>query len=1138
MESNVREERIKIFRQELYTLENEGCIPGNIVEIVAKAHHQYHLNLLQQETIQSSTSAGNKNAIHLKPDIKKPQKVKKPLTPEEIRERNIIWSLNIGVIFLLIGGLFVATSNWQSMSSMLKCGLIAMVSLLFYGLSLLTKKVLHINKTAFAFTVLGSLFVPIFILSLGSFGFLGTYLSINGEGKYFLGTLGSLVPILVYIWFAHKLDSRLFVWFTYISFTAGIAFFLAGLQLSMDSFYLGLMLLNVIYLVLYHFTKNRMSIELFTKEFVPFVQVNLVLSTLFMLFLYDNQLAYSFNLFLTAIIYLSMIYVSGKKEYHFVFSVMLVYAAYQLFEHSNLKTFAAIGYALTGVGVVFVPRLFKGEFSLDKAFQYTSAVISGFAFIYISFEGMVLRTGGPSIVLMIAYFVVAANFIYLSNNVPLRLFPYLSSAFLASALYEAAALVLTPIHVIHFPVPMFLAGLLLFLMFGTLLITTKHVKNIQLSARDIGLGLMGLAVFTGFAFSYWRELGVMLFLLLPPVYFMSKNEHRMILKEAAIWILPSSLGLSVTAFGEEIISRYPNYYDQCGESINFTAGAIVVLLSCIGWKKGKEVQLTRASMYVSQVLYSISMVYAIGGPINLVWLQPLIFILGIGMYAILYKSVCTKWVPILISTAALLSYYSVFHSIMMKIELNQIANALILTTGSVLMLVIAYLFLKKDSLLANAFAWTGHVIYPLTLEHTYFAFHDVVSLCSIPAILVYGLSTRFTKAEWKIKVYLYGSFTSLLFVISTSVDRLGMERFGYYVFPITSTLIFIFYIFASPEFRKRTAYYLVPFSFIGVISVLMTYPFSWQPFLVIIVYTVSILFYLHKINWDLLVSLPLFLAFLATVEFLFVTGLNVVGKFLLTGGIGVITAAAGLIIYKHLINGRVLRNLKVDAFTAISFLYFWLMYFFENNQIWTHILPGILISALILLQTTRVPKSYSLFMTIIGAVYILQPYYSMIIELDIPSIWGREVIVLPWIALVIFFRIKLKGKYSMITKPLEWGILLIVSLLLVQDGLSSSTIYDAIILGSLSLISMLFGMVLQIKSYFFVGSSVLLLNVFLQTRPYWGNMPWWGYLLIVGFILITVASFNEWHKQKLSKGESTFIINLKNKTINKLMQWD
>jgi hypothetical protein len=1137
MDSKLSDERIRIFRKELLTLEKEGYLPENIVETVAKAHHLYYIDLLQTEAAQQATSIKVEPLKQEKVANKKPQKIKRKLAPEEIRERNITWSLNIGVIFLLIGGLFVATSNWQTMSSFMKSGLIALVAILFFGLAFLTKKVLHIEKTAFAFTVLGSLFLPIFILSLGWFGLLGSYLSINGEGRYFLGTLGSMLPIIAYVWFARNLESRLFVWFTFVSITGGVAFFLAGIHQRMDSFYLCLMFLNIIYILLYNLIKKRNLMSLFTKEFVPFIQVNLVLCTLFMLFLYDNQMAHSFNLFLTAVIYLAMIYVSGKKEYHFVFSLMIVYASYQLFEHSNFKTFSAIGYAMIGFGVVFVPKLLKREFSLDKTFQVTSAVISGLTFIYITFEGMLLRDGQSSIILMIAYFVVAANFIYLTNNLMQRLFSYLSTVFLAAALYEAVTLILKPIDVIHFPMSLFLTGFILLIIFGILLIT-KHVKNIQRSAKNIGLAIMGMAVLTGIAFSNWWELGIMLMLLLFASYLIYKKDTRPIFKEAALWILPSALGLSLTAFGEEVNSQYPGYTNQFGEAVNLAAGAIVVLLSSFGWKKVKEVQLSRISFFVSQILYSISIVQAIGGSINEEWVQPLILIFGVGMYTFLFKKIGAKWVPFLISITAFVSYFSIIHSISMKFELNHTINSLIASTGAILMLMIAYLFLKKDLSVANGFAWTGNVFYPITLAYTYFAFHYESILSFFPGVVVYGLSAMFTRSEWKIKVYLYGSFTSLLFAISTGMDRLDLQSFGYYVFPFTSALIFIFYIFTGTLYRKRTTYYIVPFSFLGIFSVLITYPFSWEPFMVAVFYSVGILIFLHSIKWDIFSAIPLFFAFLATAELSFFTVLPEEGKLLLTGGMGTISAFIGSLTYKQLVNGNSIKRLKIDTYTATSFLYFLLMYYFENDQIWTKGLPGILISVAILLQSKRVPERYSQLTTILGAFYLLQPYYSMMIELNIPALWEREVLVLPWIAIIIFIRIKLKAQYTYLTKLIEWGILITVSLALIQDGLSSSTIYDAIILGTLSLISMLVGMFIQIKSYFFVGSAVLLLNVFLQTRPYWGNMPWWGYLLIVGFILIAVASFNEWNKQKISKGETTFIMTLKDKTINKLKHWD
>jgi hypothetical protein len=96
----------------------------------------------------------------------------------------------------------------------MKSGSIAFVSLLFYGMAYISNKILKIERTSFAFIVLGSLFLPIFILSIGWFNLLGPYFSFYGEGRFILGAAGSSLIVPIYSILAKKLSSRLFVWFS------------------------------------------------------------------------------------------------------------------------------------------------------------------------------------------------------------------------------------------------------------------------------------------------------------------------------------------------------------------------------------------------------------------------------------------------------------------------------------------------------------------------------------------------------------------------------------------------------------------------------------------------------------------------------------------------------------------------------------------------------------------------------------------------------------------------------------------------------------------------------------------------------------------------------------------------------------
>src|SRR5699024_11492869 len=99
----------------------------------------------------------------------KPTPQKKRLSEQEIRDRNITWSLSIAVILLIIGGIALATNTWDIMSNWMKTGMIALVAGLFFGLAFVTERMLNIKKNAYAFYVLCSFFFSIVYIYIGLF---------------------------------------------------------------------------------------------------------------------------------------------------------------------------------------------------------------------------------------------------------------------------------------------------------------------------------------------------------------------------------------------------------------------------------------------------------------------------------------------------------------------------------------------------------------------------------------------------------------------------------------------------------------------------------------------------------------------------------------------------------------------------------------------------------------------------------------------------------------------------------------------------------------------------------------------------------------------------------------------------------
>src|SRR5690625_5798574 len=277
MEEFSSQVRQRIVKEELEQLIKEEYITKELSDKVINAHSQYYISLAKDRALVTANK-GKKIIQNEKPPVKpviptqKLKKEKTKLSPQQIRERNITWILNLGVILLLIGGLVLATSTWDTLSNWMKAGLIGVVSLFFFGLAYFSERVLKIEKTAFAFHVLGSLFLPIVMISIAYFELFGPYFSFAGEGRYLFGAVISLVILPIYFLLSVKLQSRLFVWFSYVTFSVLAGFVIATLHLPIDGFYLGIMLFNVCLVVGYQYFRKKHHNHSFIKEFVPFIQ--------------------------------------------------------------------------------------------------------------------------------------------------------------------------------------------------------------------------------------------------------------------------------------------------------------------------------------------------------------------------------------------------------------------------------------------------------------------------------------------------------------------------------------------------------------------------------------------------------------------------------------------------------------------------------------------------------------------------------------------------------------------------------------------------------------------------------------------------------------------------------------------------
>lgn len=188
---------------------------------VSDLEGRYQSETIIEEKINSvEKTLGEINDTEIKTKLNESYIIRKNQKIEEqnklTKERNISLILSLGIILILLAGIILATSTWRMMSNSTKTITLLMVSILFFAMSSFTEKKLKIVKTSFAFWVLGNLFLPVILLSIGFFKLLGNYLSIGGQGRYIYGILSTFVCLIFFVYSIKKYKNMAFTWISLI----------------------------------------------------------------------------------------------------------------------------------------------------------------------------------------------------------------------------------------------------------------------------------------------------------------------------------------------------------------------------------------------------------------------------------------------------------------------------------------------------------------------------------------------------------------------------------------------------------------------------------------------------------------------------------------------------------------------------------------------------------------------------------------------------------------------------------------------------------------------------------------------------------------------------------------------------------
>ena len=1131
----------KIFREELKKLEDLDFIGQDDYEKISLAYQEYQEHSMGES---NKRVLSPKIPIPTKKEmIKKEPKPKKIVSAEQIRERNITWSLILGVILLLIGGLVVATSNWEQMGSFMKVSSIAFVSILFLIMSWVSGRLLKITQTSFAFLTLGSLFVPIVVLSAGYFHLLGDYLSITGKGNYVLGLMGTLVSLPLYIRNAMKHKSKLFIWISYLFSTLSVGFLLAAIRLSVDAFYLGIMIYNGLLLFLFHKWKENKRFTLFTAELPAYAQLNLIISTLLMLVFFESDLFFSFNLILTAVLYISMVFVYNTKHYQFVFSALIAYGAYQFIENSPFQSIDLVLYSFVGFVYLGFQSIFKEHTYLRKMFQYTSAIVSALAFIFISYKGIIIRSNEPSLLLIIAYLLIAVNYTYLAYVAKRPIFQYLAPIFLVVASIQGWSVLHDVMNINQFEVYLFSTGVLLFV-FLYAINKNKYFMPIKQSSFNISILTMVLSIVLSGYKDQTLELSLQLIGFGVIAYVVNRVSKEEMTRQISHWTNPISWVIGIITTYPTLIDIFPWYEQSFNYPFHVALSGLILFLVHDGWKRIKEENLAKTSFYVSLSVYTVALLSVISfyEEMNQEFVVPIMFGIGIALYVILVMRTSFKPFWGLVSLTTLAFYSSLSETFQIKGDIELLTYMMM---APIVLILIQRLAGKKYRDLKPYFFFLAHLIQPLLTGTAIlmYIFDDISPHLLMLPLLVYAYSSYVSKREWGVKLFLYLALTmipllSTLYWNHYQVQFLEEE----YLFVVSSGLMYITWLLFNNEWKRRVDLYIIPFSLIGFFAfVYLNEQSTFLDIFIAIGYAVFNLYLLHYRSWRLLTIMPLLTslimwdgAALSLFSDLWMIAIILLFFFILK--------VAGFILYSSLYSIEKTK-VSIDWYSITAFIYLLYVnnFIFFDSPIWLKVLPYLLITYFLYSQVKRLSKPIEQKVVLtLTVVSLFIPYYIILNEYQmlINSLFIAELNALPWLGVTIALSIKTWKSYRKVMNHLQFAVLLLITAYLMADALISNTIWDAVIIGTLSLVSILAGSHFRYKSYFFVGVGVLLLNVFLQTKPYWGNLPWWAYLLIAGSTLIGVASFNEWQKQRKNESGETIIQSKMNNIKAKFKEWD
>lgn len=1166
------EERRQVFQQELDTLWEKRLIPktdyiriGSVYDrhyqqIVQRLHSQQTVKekevvILDQpaviektasERIELSTSSGEvverqvEHSSEAQSDTKAPVYQAEPInekTQEQIRERNITAVLITGVILLLFGGLIWATSTWGSLNSLLKVFCISAVSVFFAGMAYLAAR-LKIRQTSFAFLTLASLFVPIALLSASYYQIFGPYLSLKGDGRSLFGFLGGLLCLAIYYKIASRFTSKLFIFIALVTFVITFIFGFNYLAPTLEVLCLLITVFNLLLLWKMDTIRDWPFLAVFRPYFFAFVQFKIFAEGFIVFTLFSSTVIYSISLLLSSLLFLILAVKYKKRYYNFVFSVLFTYGYTHFIYNTILEETAVIAFAcLPLIFTALHVWLVRTNPYLGKSFAYTSMTVSLLSFLYIN--ALSYQEHYAQIVL--ALLIIAAQYIFYADREQKAVYTYpviglvnLALVYLGLAFDVSLESIFTSLFLIQ------VFSYLGFYLFNNL----DQLKLYKKGALLYSSGIMVFILLIKFAQMDW--LIVSLFLAIVSGLFLLTDfkDQSGWSKQAGPFGFIIALTVSLIILYQYAVEVSLWYEETIIISVHLVGISLIMLM--LGYLlRNYTKRYFHVGFLTGQVIAMLAYISVyIGESHPFVITDIMLIVTAINLTSVYLYRKHPLWLAVIFTSFGV--YFSLF-------DLIGSTNKEFITAfclfASLFFMVVSEVIGRYSESGRTYYFWFSHlvnivgVILGIGLIYSF----DSSPFWYLMPLSLYCFSAVRAKINWEQYSFTYIGFLTLF--VQTMLFFKDIQNTAYltaYAFAISAGIISVLWMLGNCKWKEIIGYYLIPYLHFSIIvyiseSFINGFPSDGALVFWIISAVLQLVFagyLLLKRKWSHAIAGTLFLSFLFFSMYVQTLSLMACLSVLL------ILAALMTGLSSRWVKGLVVQKggeTLVDFYRIFGLIYLIQLNYqlinIESTNAGLDIGAACLIPLYFLVIRTFTSRQAERQGYLSAALILsLFPYQKILEQFTIPEVIQAEVWILP---LLIISSLLLRKLYNMgeTTQQIEIGVVAFFFFLLILDAVRGDTLNDALVIGTISLAAILFGFIRRYKSYFLAGIGTILLNIYMNTKSLWGYLPWWLYLIIGGLLLISIASYFEWKKQKENRTSKEILEKNKQRFMKWFHQW-